>query len=84
MSRVIPTPAAILGCAALLSGCATATQPVSSTRKVDPDCSFRSPTTCWTLPGRIPSWRTAPVPPDPADSLDRDSPPVLASHDRAE
>jgi hypothetical protein len=71
--------------AAILSGCAAATQEASqpvSSRKAEPDCSFRSPTTCWALPGRVPSWRTEPARRDPEDSVTREAPPVLASDDR--
>lgn len=38
----------------LLYGCATATHSVSSPGSAEPDCSFRSATTCWTLAGRFP------------------------------
>jgi hypothetical protein len=39
---------------ALLYGCATATRSASSAGNAEPDCSFRSATTCWTLAGRFP------------------------------
>ncbi|HEY7635585.1 MAG TPA: hypothetical protein VH763_08580 [Gemmatimonadales bacterium] len=44
---------------ALLCGCAPATQSASSMAPHEPDCSFRSATTCWTFGGRFPSARSA-------------------------
>ena len=43
----------------LLSACAAATAPVSSSSATGPDrdCSFRSATTCWTLAPRVPAPR---------------------------
>jgi hypothetical protein len=43
----------------LLCGCAATTQSVSSAARSEPDCSFRSATTCWTLGSRFPSPRDA-------------------------
>jgi hypothetical protein len=58
----------------LLCGCAAGTQSIDTARETNPDCSFRSPTTCWTMAGRFPSRSAEP----PVDSLP-DQPPVLAS-----
>ncbi len=44
---------------ALLCGCAATTQSVSSAPRTEPDCSFRSATTCWTFASRFPSPRAA-------------------------
>jgi hypothetical protein len=43
----------------LLSACAAAAAPVSSSTATGPDrdCSFRSATTCWTLAPRVPARR---------------------------
>jgi hypothetical protein len=45
--------------AALLCGCAAATQSASTAAPNEPDCSFRSATTCWTFGSRFPSRRAA-------------------------
>jgi hypothetical protein len=37
-----------------LCGCATASNSASSPGSTEPDCSFRSATTCWTSAGRFP------------------------------
>jgi hypothetical protein len=60
----------------LLCGCAASTQSTAAAEQPDPDCSFRSPTTCWTMAGRFPPVRSKPstAPVDP-----RDSSTVLAS-----
>jgi hypothetical protein len=52
--RTMPTPLALL-VIALLSGCAAVTRSSSAAPRLEPDCSFRSPSTCWTVAGRFPS-----------------------------
>ncbi len=47
--------AAVAVLTAFLSGCATNSQSVAPTETRDVDCSFRSPTTCWSVGGRFPS-----------------------------
>jgi hypothetical protein len=42
----------------LLWGCAATTQSASTASPKEPDCSFRSATTCWTFGSRFPSPRT--------------------------
>ena len=65
----------------LLSGCAAAAAPVSSSSAtpagVD-DCSFRSATTCWTLAPRVPGQRPRPRDSAP-DQIETPPRPVLAS-----
>jgi hypothetical protein len=58
----------------VLSGCGVAAQSSSRTPPLEPDCSFRSAGTCWTLAARFPGPR-APAP----DSLLNESPTVLAA-----
>jgi hypothetical protein len=60
----------------LLCGCA-AGQSSSTTVPPEPDCSFRSAATCWTVAGRFPP-RPASAPPK-QDEIDSLSPTVLAS-----
>ena len=43
---------------ALLCGCAANTQSTAAAEETDFDCSFRSPTTCWTVSGRFPAVRS--------------------------
>ena len=65
----------------LLSGCAAAAAPVSSssaTAAGADDCSFRSATTCWTLAPRVPTPRGEPRDSVP-DQIQTPSRPVLAS-----
>jgi hypothetical protein len=59
----------------LLSGCAAAS-PTAGGSAPEPDCSFRSVTTCWTLAGRFP-FRQAPA--RAPEELRAPPPPVLAS-----
>ena len=58
---------------AFLCGCAASTQFSAAAEETEPDCSFRSPTTCWTVSGRFPAVRSkpaaaplTPTPPQPA------------------
>jgi hypothetical protein len=53
--------------ATLLGGCATTMPPASVDGPSEPDCSYRSATTCWTVAGRFP-----PAPPAARDSLSRE------------
>ena len=63
---------------ALLCGCAAGTQSRAATAVAEPDCSFRSPTTCWTVSARFPRLSSeTPLP--PADSLSRDPSALIAS-----
>ena len=39
---------------ALLAGCALPAHSSSRASPAEPDCSFRSPVTCWTMRGRFP------------------------------
>jgi hypothetical protein len=77
-SRPIPLVTVTL---ALLSGCAAAAVPTSSSSAnsaPERDCSFRSATTCWTLAPRIPTPRPAARDSVP-DQLLTPPRPVLAS-----
>jgi hypothetical protein len=47
--------AVVAALTAFLCGCATNSQSVAPTATRDLDCSFRSPTTCWSVGGRFPS-----------------------------
>jgi hypothetical protein len=49
----------------LICGCAanTSTESLTIAEGTEPDCSFRSPTTCWTVSGRIPPPRPTPAEP---------------------
>jgi hypothetical protein len=49
----------------LICGCAanTSTESLTIAEGTEPDCSFRSPTTCWTVSGRFPPPRPAPAEP---------------------
>lgn len=58
---------------ALVYGCAAATAQPSSTAptpRLEPDCSFRSASTCWTVAGRFPSWLPESAVPKPDDIRD--------------
>jgi hypothetical protein len=76
MTRLVPIPPAILG-TVLLCGCAAASQSSSAAQGVEPDCSFRSATTCWTLAGRFPPPRPKAAEPSPSEVFEQ--PPALAS-----
>ena len=43
---------------ALLCGCAANTRSSAAAEESDFHCSFRSPTTCWTVSGRFPAVRS--------------------------
>jgi len=63
---------------AFLSGCAASTQSSTAVRETESACSFRSPTTCWSVSGRFPAVRSEPAA-APVDSTCREPPAVLAS-----
>jgi len=42
---------------ALLCGCAATPRSTTVVPREEPDCSFRSATTCWTIVGRFPARR---------------------------
>jgi hypothetical protein len=73
---MLPTPLALLGIA-LLFGCAAA-QSSTAAPRLEPDCSFRSASTCWTLAGRFPPRRLKSATPKPDEIRDL-SPTVVAS-----
>jgi hypothetical protein len=58
--------------ATLLGACATTMRPAPVDVPSEPDCSYRSATTCWTVAGRFP-----PAQPAARDSLSRDLPELL-------
>jgi hypothetical protein len=63
-----------------LTGCVGHTQAIPALKEENPDCSFRSPTTCWTMSGRFPS-RNA-NPPEPlVDSLPEQPPELVSRSD---
>jgi len=69
----------LLSAAVLLSGCAaTRGNTAALTPEREPDCSFRSATTCWTLGARVPPPERAARDTSP-DRLLRQPPAVLAS-----
>jgi hypothetical protein len=73
--RMMP---ALLGIA-VLYGCAAATAPPSAMApRLEPDCSFRSASTCWTVAGRYPSRHAESAVPKPDDIRDL-SPITVAS-----
>jgi hypothetical protein len=74
--KVMPSLPAVLSIA-LLCGCAAAQSPAAA-RRTDPDCSFRSAATCWTVAGRFPPRRADTAAPKPHDIRNL-SPAVLAS-----
>jgi hypothetical protein len=77
MMRQVPIPPALLSMV-LLYGCAGAARHASPARAAEPDCSFRSASTCWTLAGRFPPRHPEPGYPEPLKVLER-PPSVLAS-----
>ena len=74
--RIMPTPLALLGIA-LLGGCAAA-QSSSAAPRLEPDCSFRAASTCWTVAGRFPPRRPKSAPPK-GDEIRDPSPTAVAS-----
>lgn len=74
--RMMWTPLALPGIA-LLYGCAAA-QSSSTAPRLEPDCSFRSASTCWTVAGRFPPRRPRSATPKPDEIRDL-SPTVVAS-----
>ena len=50
----------IVCAAALLCGCAAGTQPLGTAPPVERGCSFRAPTTCWTVSRHRPAPRPEP------------------------
>jgi hypothetical protein len=63
---------------AFLWGCAASTQVSATAEEPELDCSFRSPTTCWTVSGQFPAVRTKPTA-VPLDRTPRQPSAVLAS-----
>lgn len=61
---------------AFLCACAARSQPPAAVES-EPDCSFRSPTTCWTVSGRFPP--VLPKPAAPAPDRASAEPPALAN-----
>jgi hypothetical protein len=74
--QIMPSLPAVLS-TALLCGCAAAQSPAAA-RRTDPDCSFRSAATCWTVAGRFPLRGADTAAPKP-DHIRNPSPAVLAS-----
>lgn len=62
----------------LLGGCATIGQVASPAHAAEPDCSFRSASSCWTLAARFPPRRVEPTDSQPERILSP-RPAVLAS-----
>ena len=64
----------------LIYGCAanTSTESLTIAEGAEPDCSFRSPTTCWTVSGRFPPRRPTPAEP-PTFQASKASPIQLAN-----
>jgi hypothetical protein len=63
---------------AFLCGCAANTPSSTAAERTEVDCSFRSPTTCWTVSGRFPAVRSKPAA-APLDRKPRQPAAVLAS-----
>ena len=57
VTRLNPFLPSILA-GALLGGCAASAQSASTVAPNQPDCSFHSATTCWTVAGRFPTARS--------------------------
>jgi hypothetical protein len=75
----LPGSALLVGLGALLlCGCGVAAQSSTRTAPGEPDCSFRSPGTCWTVASRFPEPRAAAVDSLPTDTLS-EPPTVLAA-----
>jgi hypothetical protein len=77
--RTFPTARFLLALG-LLSGCATAARMASTAQHPhpEPDCSFRSATSCWTLGTRFPARSVEPADTEPGQILNS-NPAVLAS-----
>jgi hypothetical protein len=67
-----------VGLTVFLCGCAASIQPSAAAEQSEPDCSFRSPTTCWTVSGRFPAVQSKPTP-APLDRTPRQPSAGLAS-----
>lgn len=65
--------------AVLICGCGVAAQSSSRTPPREPDCSFRSAVTCWTMAARFPGPRAEALDSLPADPLSE--PPKLLATD---
>ncbi len=74
--RMLPTTLSLLSLV-LVGGCAAA-QSSSAAPRPEPDCSFRSPSTCWTVAGRYPPRRPQSASPKP-DEVRELAPTVVAS-----
>jgi hypothetical protein len=75
----LPRSALLVGLSTvLLCGCGVAAQSSSRTPLRAPDCSFRSPGTCWTVAARFPEPRAEAVDSLPTDPLS-EPPTVLAT-----
>jgi hypothetical protein len=68
--------------AAYLCGCATNSRDAAAIKEPEPDCSFRSPSTCWSVGSRFPTEAT--TPPVEPDQLLSDSAPVFAAVESAQ
>ena len=66
--------------AAYLCGCATNSRDARANKGPEPDCSFRSPATCWSVGSRFP----APSKTSEPDRLLSDSAAVFAALDSAQ
>ena len=60
-------------------GCAGNWEPETAAKEPEPACSFRSPTTCWSVGGRFPTRVKAPAP--QPERLLSDSAMILAGTD---
>jgi hypothetical protein len=75
----LPRSALLVGLGTVLfCGCGVAAQSSSLTPPREPDCSFRSAGTCWTLAARFPEPRAEAVDSLPTDPLS-EPPTVLAT-----
>jgi hypothetical protein len=63
----------------LLSGCARTARLSAPAQAAEPDCSFRTATSCWTLAARFPTKRAEPSDSQPRKILNS-LPAALASH----
>jgi hypothetical protein len=65
--RLVPILPVVLGMV-ILCGCAAVSQSSATASADEPDCSFRSATTCWTLAGRFPPRPSEAGEPDPNEA----------------